>query len=481
MDSQRKLQYARATKQRRLEQQAALEAKLDRLKYQNGQQRAELQRAHELLSEGQRQLNSARSAAAKAGDDLREFDRKLKFALEIKSSLLAHQRTQDRLLGELRNKTAILDRLVKEAAQQCEEAEKDFDKAKHYEMSLRQGIRNEAANQQRIADKAAEIRAESAAQEQHLDLAFKLEKSLRLRLENVHKEVAKEQARHADAEADFEAQQEKKKLYLQQNADKKVRLKEAVAKKKANLHQIWHATIGIQKAEGHTPSPLPSESNIPPVIDLDRIRASVQSEADAATEEAKAKDQLRASVETLQQQLADLQDERSKAHGKLQRLQADNEKNSKIEAERKFSSDQLHAELEQVTKSVDEKSLTAQEFRLAQDSEHAELHKEIEAVVHEIRAVHETLQKRRQENANLDAEIIEVRENYNALKEGDQKKLEAMGFQLKEERQRNTELQEEANRMAQKRLQSNETQEQRERRREIDETHQKIAEMLQRK
>ena len=100
-DSVRKLQQARAIKQRRQEQQATLETKLDQLKYQNGQQRANIQRAHKLLSEGQRQLQTTRMEVGKAGDELREFDQKLKFLIEIKSSLIAHHRTHDSLLENL--------------------------------------------------------------------------------------------------------------------------------------------------------------------------------------------------------------------------------------------------------------------------------------------------------------------------------------------------------------------------------------------
>jgi hypothetical protein len=479
VDSERKLQHARATKQRRLEQQVALEVKLDRLKYNNGQQRAELQKAHELLSEGQRQLNAARSAAAKAGDDLREFDRKLKFALEIKSSLLAHQRTQDRLLDELRNKAAILNRLVKEAEEQCEEAQQEFDKAKHYEENLRQCIRNEAANQQRIADKTAEARAESAAHEQELDQAFKLEKSLKLRVENIRNEEAKERAR--DADVDVEAQQGKHKRILHEMAEKKARLKDAVDKKKNELHQIWHQTIAIQNAEGHTPSQPPSQSNRPPVLDLDRIRASVQAESDAAMEETKAKEQLRAAVENLQKQLSDLNVEQSTTSSNLKELQAANENAAKIEAERKAANDKLIAELEQVNKAVEEKSRLVHELRSVQDSECAELNKKLGAVSLEIHTAKEKLEHYRQQNVDIDAEIIEAQATYDELKEVNQKELQTLETKSEEACQRSRDLQEEVSRINDERLPSNRTKEQRARRKKVDEARQKIAETVESK
>ena len=74
-ESKQRLEEAKKLKQKRAERHAALEAQLGELKYQVGQERAELQRRHKLLSEGARLLGEARHAGGKAGDDLRELDR----------------------------------------------------------------------------------------------------------------------------------------------------------------------------------------------------------------------------------------------------------------------------------------------------------------------------------------------------------------------------------------------------------------------
>jgi hypothetical protein len=74
-ESQQKLQVARANKQRHLQAHAALETKLEDLKYKNGQRRVEIQRVHKLLSEQTRLLTRSRNEASSATDDLHSFDR----------------------------------------------------------------------------------------------------------------------------------------------------------------------------------------------------------------------------------------------------------------------------------------------------------------------------------------------------------------------------------------------------------------------
>lgn len=481
VDSERKLQHARASKQRRLEQQAALEIKLDRLQYQNGQQRAELQRANELLSEGQRQINSARSAAAKAGDDLRSFDRKLKFAVEIKGSLLAHQRTQDRLLEDLRNRVGILSRLVKKEEEKCHAAQQEFDYARQYEKKLRQGIRSEAANQQRIADRTADVRSQKAALEHDLDLSFKLEQSLKLRTENIRLKEAEEQAHHADVEADFEVQKKCHHQFFLEMTDKKACLKETAIKKKSVLYQLWYETIEIQKAEGHTLSPPPTESNLPPVLDLERIRATVQAETDAAVEEAQAKEQLLYSVELLQKHLSELQVEQSTKTAKLQKLHGANDMGAKVEAARESSNDCLQSSLDRISKTVDEKNRQVLEIRSAQTGVIASLRKKLEGVKRKVQAVQESLEEHCRENADLDAEIIDVRTTYDSLKDVDQQKMDSMELELGEARQLNRDLLDETNRMKHVRMRSNETGEHRSRREETDQAHRTIADILESK
>jgi hypothetical protein len=74
-ESQRLLDNAKNFKERRVHQHAELESKLEHIKYKVGQERAELQRRHHLLSSGQRALSLARLSGDRTGDDLRALDR----------------------------------------------------------------------------------------------------------------------------------------------------------------------------------------------------------------------------------------------------------------------------------------------------------------------------------------------------------------------------------------------------------------------
>jgi len=78
VESQQKLQAAREQKEKRLQAHQEFEQKLEELKYENGQHRAQLQRHHEMLSRAQRLLAAARSRADRGGDKLRNFDRYVK-------------------------------------------------------------------------------------------------------------------------------------------------------------------------------------------------------------------------------------------------------------------------------------------------------------------------------------------------------------------------------------------------------------------
>lgn len=482
VESQRNLQNAYATKQRLLDHQDALDAKLNQCKYHYGQKRAELQRSHELLSEGQRKLMTARSAAAKADADLREFDRKLTFVRESESSLRADQRTLDRLLEEFRGQKATMDRRVQKANEQLEQAQHQFDKARHHEENLRQGIRNETASQTNLADQTAESRAESAAQEQACDHTLKLEKSLKLQVENIQKKKDDERARGANVNDDDaeDLQIGKHKQFVHQTAETKAQLKNAAAQKKAYLNQIWHETIEIQKAEGHTPSLPSTESNVPPDLDLNRIRASVQGEAEAAMDETRAKEHLKASVESLQKRLWDLTGEHSTTSDTLKELEASYEIAVKNEKDRKASNDALLAELEQVTESFKEKTRMRGELLSVQDTELAALKKELAAVSLEGCTTEENLEQSHKQCVAIDTDITNVQATYTDMKALDQNKLEDMEQELGQSRQQCRDLQEKVSRIDD-RLQTNEIKEQRARRKEVDEANRKIASILESK
>lgn len=75
LESQRKLQSARMTKQRAERQHSKLESRLGELKFANGQSRALLQRMHEVLDESHKVVTTMRNKVEDADSNLCKFNR----------------------------------------------------------------------------------------------------------------------------------------------------------------------------------------------------------------------------------------------------------------------------------------------------------------------------------------------------------------------------------------------------------------------
>jgi len=419
-----------------------MEAQLERLKYENGQQRAELQRANVLLSRGQRQLAEARVDAERAGEDLREFDHKVNKCLEVKRTLQAYERKNEVMLEELRKKLSFLEHLADEAKEQYDAAQAEYDKIKKYEESLRQSIKAEAEIQQRVAKETVEVRAASAALEKELDLGQKKEAELKRAEESIRKNSEDKQARHATAMAALQERQEKLNRRKEELAQKKARLKESAAKKTQDLHQVWHRAIEIQQAEEHPSSLPPSEANVPPVLDLDRIRESVRAATAAAVEETKAKEELQSTVEALRAQLPELKTEKAASSERIQELEAANEQGRKVEKERSEAITAMKTELDDVKKQIAEKDQKVQELRAARAQELTELKQRLTKTTLTLETRQKQLSSVVQEDKDVDAKLVQLQATYVELKEKDDAALAAKNGEVEEIKKKIAELEE---------------------------------------
>jgi hypothetical protein len=111
LESQRKLAAIKLTKQHKLEQRSTLESKLSSLKYANGEQRAQLVRARDVLSRCTRELGAAKLRSGRSSEALKAFDGRLKRALLSVRSLQVGRRKLDSEIVVLRNKESIILRL----------------------------------------------------------------------------------------------------------------------------------------------------------------------------------------------------------------------------------------------------------------------------------------------------------------------------------------------------------------------------------
>jgi hypothetical protein len=363
-ESEQKLHHAKVTKQRRLEQQTALEEQLDKCKYQNGELGAELQRSHELLSDGQLQLNGARNASIKAGDDLREYDEKVNDALDIKSSILAHQRTQEIWLNELRRKAVISDDISKKAELEYNAGNERLQQAKQFANTLRSSIQHEILAQQRIIEQTNKLSSDDTTNK--LDCLLSMEEKLVKQLDDKEKDLAGMKNRHHQLFENLNYRQKEydmKQLgYVKEHED----LTRSIKEKNGDNLQLWIETIDCQKFEGHQSCPKPSESDTPPVLDLSLIALSRNIEFDAVQTETKAKAVIDESIQELTKHVFDLQFCHDKNLSEIDEIRAVNAKSDQIEKDRTLSIENFQSSFEQVLEDIDVQDSRIQVLRLNQ-------------------------------------------------------------------------------------------------------------------
>ena len=409
-----------------------METQLDRLKYANGQQRAELQRATALLSVGQRQIAEARIKAEKAGVDLREFDRKVQKCLAVKRSLHSYQRMHDAMVQVLRNMLAQLRRLVKEAKMEQEQAEADYKKAKELENTLRKNIKTEAESQQRCAKVTVDLRAKSASAENALNVALKTEADAKRKKDSMSRNVKEHHAQSSNTLKVMgvgleQLARHKKELVLKIGG-----ARDATNSKTHLLHAIWHRAIEIQKEEGHKPSLPPSETNVPPEIDIKTIRESVEAETAAAAEETKAKDELEPKVEALRLQVPKLEAELTATTKQVDELAAAKKETQKSETARSLAISKRKTELDIVKKQVAVKEHQVQQLRAVRESEVTEIQKRLNDVTITHRARINELAIIREENSSIYAQVTELQSALSEIQVADANTLEANKVELEE-------------------------------------------------
>ena len=435
-DAERRLQQTRATKQKRLEQQAAAEAQLDRLKYANGQQRAELQRATALLSVGQRHMAEARVKAERAGVDLRDFDRKVQKCLAVKRSLHSYQRMHDAMLQILRNMLSQLRRLVEEAKMEHEQAEADCNKAKELEHSLRNGIKTEAEAQQRCAQATVGVRAKSATAENALNVKLKAEADATRKKDRMGQVVEEHHEQASNMLKGLGVGLEQLARRKEELALKISGAKETTTTKVELLHTIWHRAIQIQKEEGQEPSLSPSETNVPPVIDVETIRESVEAETAAAEEETKAKDELQPKVESLRLQLPSLEAEVATTAKQVDELVATNAETQKAETVRSLAIFNHKKELDIVSMQVAVQEQQVQQLRAASESEVAGIQNRLNDVTLMHHAREEEVAIIQAENSAIDAQVAELQSALLEIQVADAETLGAKKVELEETKSR---------------------------------------------
>ena len=422
-ESQQKLQHAKVTKQRRLDYQTALEEKLDKFKYQNGQLSSELQRSQELLSEGHKQLNEARKVSIKAGNDLREYDSKVNNAINIKASIIAHQRTQDGWLQKLQEKVVLIDEVLHKSKLEFQRAKYEFEQAEAFERTLRSEIKSQNDTQQRIVDQKSKLSTEQAMYEQTHETLSSLQANLKQKIQTLEEEGIATESRCAQLTVILDSLQAEQVKLRSAFALEHDDLKEQIKTKIDHLHRLWRDIVTIQTSEGHDECPSPSKSDTIPKLDLDRIRQSLQIELDAVTSEQKAKDELDESIQELTKQLSDLQVRHQGNVDHIAELQASNTEAAEREESCRVSNALFLDHFDKVQKNVEEKELLVKALQLDHTMEKNELENELERLTNESSHMNKPYEMYTNKNRDLDDEILSVQATHNNLKTSNEIKL----------------------------------------------------------
>ena len=160
LDSERQLQSVKLARQQKLELKATQEAKLSKLKYENGSMRADLQRANKELSIRHRQLIEVRGRRDDSRKEQNRFDAKLKRALGVARVLGPYQKKIECAMIALNEAETRLTFLKKQKTNKLNMTKSRMDDAKNRQELLIKSIQSNQQEMRSITDDIMKIRTE---------------------------------------------------------------------------------------------------------------------------------------------------------------------------------------------------------------------------------------------------------------------------------------------------------------------------------
>jgi len=277
-DSQRKLAQVKVVKQNRLERRTVIESQLAALKYKNGEHRAQLNRAIEVLSKSTREMEAVKLEASSKDERLKALDKKLKKALIKSREHQTYRRKIDARLVNIRSKESVCHRLLCALRDDVTVAMKNLAVAKNSEQQLRHATTQINSRVKEVSEETSKVRAEVSGIAEDLRSAKQMQASTKLRAGSIAAEIDAEDTRHnkyIDAmKAHLLAAQEKKTTARSERELMENELK----LKHSKMHELWLDVVTIQKEERHDPSPEPTEHGACPYLDVESIVKSVREE-----------------------------------------------------------------------------------------------------------------------------------------------------------------------------------------------------------
>lgn len=293
-ESLRMLESIKLTKVHKLEQRKGLEVNLSNVKYQNGEMRAELQRANKELSQHHRQVLDARSRSEKSRKDSTRFDAKMKRVIGVARVLSTYQNKVEAAMIGLNETDAKLNFKKGQMMSKLNAANVRRDDAKHRYDLLTKAIQINQQKERSVKEDLSRIRSEIAGNEHDLSSAQQMESQTKLRVQTIEHEVELEKTRHIDTVADLEAKNAEMTYSKSKAHTSNEEKRAAIAEKKSELRKMWEKSSQIRKEEGHEVLHEPKWGvDHAPSLDVARISVRVSTQDEELRSSKSERDNLR--------------------------------------------------------------------------------------------------------------------------------------------------------------------------------------------
>ena len=332
-DSQRLLSSIKRTKQYKLDQRSSLESKLSALKYSNGQSRAQLLHAREVLSKSTRELANAQLRSDRSKENLKKFDEKLKKTLGFVRSLYSKRRKLDNAIVRLENAAENVHLDEEKMINNVKRMEMELEDAQYREQLLVKSIQGAKLKVQEYVEDTTGRRSELSGLEADLTSVRQLETSTKFRAENVRADIEKEKTRFEKVKGSRLGKMELVKSEKMELESVICDLNVQIGQKKTVMEEEWEKCVAIQKEEG-----LPiSVSQEHTDLDVDGLRMSLEDDKVALLEKKAEEAAVVTRVKALEHSLSILQIKNDKV--KSEREQMNCEVEEKRETEEKLSTE----------------------------------------------------------------------------------------------------------------------------------------------
>lgn len=376
-ESKQRLDQARLARQKQLDQRAALESQLELLKYSNGEKRAQITRAHDLLSSSHRELTALQAASDRNGNGIRRMEEKLRKGLEARRDAVVLQQQVQLRLSLLAQKEHDAEQLHAKVLEKIAAKEKVCHELEQRQQELAKARQDELARIQKIAEMTANARAEGVRLEQQLAAARQLEAQAKQRAEAVARELEDEDKRSSAAVAELHERIRAVESKKQDVGAKQFKLQKEMDEKRSAIEELRLSIMKYHNGKG----PLDSVS---PKAVVEQLRLSVEREQQALKDQVEAKMLAEATLEKTLLETSKKEEDIVRINEMCQCVSERLREGEALEAERQASAEMLHCDLIKMKDEVDalrnkfsELEKTHEEERIAGEkviAEHSTLH-----------------------------------------------------------------------------------------------------------